>query len=80
VQEQKRYIEQWRQELAFQRKLSTQPLHPASPYIHSIWDDDDNDEQQDVHFIHHSKPLIRADIFSTDSNHMSRSHNIADGE
>ena len=53
-----------------------QQLHPASPSIHSIQDDDDNNEQQDVHSIHHSGPLTRADLSTTGSNH----RNLADGE
>ena len=49
LQEQKRYVEELRQELASQWNLLMQHLHPASPSIHSIQDDDDNNEQQDVH-------------------------------
>ena len=48
LKEQRRYVEQLRQELASQRNLSMQHLHPASPSIHSIQDDDDNNDQQDV--------------------------------
>ena len=36
LEEQKRYVEQLRHELAPQRNLSMQQLHPASPSIHSI--------------------------------------------
>ena len=72
LQEQKRYVEQLRQELVSQRNFS--------PSIHSIQDDDDNDYQQDAQSIHQSGPLTRADLSITGSNPTSTRRNLADGE
>ena len=79
LQDQKRYVEQLHQELVAQRNFSMQHLHPASP-IHSIQDDDDNKDQQDVQPINQSGPLTRADLSIIGSNPTPRHRNLEDGE
>ena len=57
-----------------------QQFHPASPSIHSLQDDDDNNYQQDVQPIHQTGPLTRADLSITGSNPTPTRRNLEDGE
>ena len=57
-----------------------QQLHPASPSIHSVQDDDDKNYQHDVQAIHQSGPLTRADLSLTVSNHTPTHRNLEDEE
>jgi hypothetical protein len=57
-----------------------QQLHPASPSIHSVQDDDDNNYQQDVQPLHQSGPLNRADLSSTGSNPTSKHRDLEDSD